>query len=380
VEHVAVAVRKRTWKTRKGEIKEAWIVDYVDQVGGRHIETFKKKKDADARAQQVGVDVRAGTHTPPSQSITLAQAGTDWLKAAERNGVGRGTLKMYRQHIEHITKRLGASKKIASLTKPDVVKFVDKMLDGNDGKEKEMSRAMARKVMTSLGSLLNVAHERGNIAQNVAAKVRVKPDTRGRAKLQVGVDIPTPVEVRCMLAASTGKMRAILHVAAFAGLRSSELRGLRWQDVNWKENKLHVRQRADLFNEIGPPKSRAGERTIPVPPMVVNTLREWQLLCPKSEGDLVFPTRTGAVSDHKALIRMLALVLKRAGLTDDTGKLKYTGLHALRHFYASWCINRKADGGLELPAKVVQERLGHASIVMTLDRYGHLFRPMKAAS
>jgi integrase len=62
-----------------------------------------------------------------------------------------------------------------------------------------------------------------------------------------------------------------------------------------------------------------------------------------------------------------------AGLIDQHGKPKYTGLHAFRHFYASWCINRRADGGLELPAKVVQERLGHASIVMTLDRYGHLF-------
>ena len=52
---------------------------------------------------------------------------------------------------------------------------------------------------------------------------------------------------------------------------------------------------------------------------------------------------------------------------------KYTGLHSLRHFFASWCINRKSDGGLELPAKMVQERLGHSTIVMTLDRYGHLF-------
>ena len=55
------------------------------------------------------------------------------------------------------------------------------------------------------------------------------------------------------------------------------------------------------------------------------------------------------------------------------GKAKYTGLHSFRHFYASWCINRRADGGLELPAKVVQERLGHSSIVMTMDTYGHLF-------
>jgi integrase len=52
---------------------------------------------------------------------------------------------------------------------------------------------------------------------------------------------------------------------------------------------------------------------------------------------------------------------------------KYTGLHALRHFYASWCINRREDGGLELPPKVVQHRLGHSSIMVTMDTYGHLF-------
>lgn len=52
---------------------------------------------------------------------------------------------------------------------------------------------------------------------------------------------------------------------------------------------------------------------------------------------------------------------------------KYTGLHALRHFFASWCINRKVDGGLELPLKVVSERLGHSNIAITADLYGHLF-------
>ena len=55
------------------------------------------------------------------------------------------------------------------------------------------------------------------------------------------------------------------------------------------------------------------------------------------------------------------------------GAAKYKGLHSLRHFYASWCINRRVDGGLELPPKVVQARLGHASIQMTSDVYGHLF-------
>ena len=55
------------------------------------------------------------------------------------------------------------------------------------------------------------------------------------------------------------------------------------------------------------------------------------------------------------------------------GRRKYTGLHALRHFFASWCINRVEDGGLGLPPKTVQELLGHSSITMTMDTYGHLF-------
>ncbi len=73
----------------------------------------------------------------------------------------------------------------------------------------------------------------------------------------------------------------------------------------------------------------------------------------------------------------------RAGVTIDTGEVddkgepilvaKYKGLHALRHFYASWCINRTADGGLGLPLKVVQERMGHSSVTLTADVYGHLF-------
>ncbi|MNE87393.1 Phage integrase family protein [compost metagenome] len=66
----------------------------------------------------------------------------------------------------------------------------------------------------------------------------------------------------------------------------------------------------------------------------------------------------------------------RAGITVGSGSdiaAKYTGLHSLRHFYASWLANRKEDGGLGLPMKIVQERMGHASIVMTAETYAHLF-------
>jgi integrase len=96
------------------------------------------------------------------------------------------------------------------------------------------------------------------------------------------------------------------------------------------------------------------------------------LACPKGALDLVFPSTTGAVEQHKTLLRHLAPVMRSAGVVTKDGKPKYA-LHAFRHFFASWCINSKASGGRELPAKVAQALLGHSSIVMTLDRYGHLF-------
>src|ERR1019366_1612589 len=97
-----MSVRKRKWTTRAGEQKEAWIVDYVDQEGSRHIETFKRKKDADAFAQQVGVDIRAGTHTPASRSITVDEAAADWVKTVELEGRERSTVRQYSQHVKHI--------------------------------------------------------------------------------------------------------------------------------------------------------------------------------------------------------------------------------------------------------------------------------------
>ena len=162
--------------------------------------------------------------------------------------------------------------------------------------------------------------------------------------------------------------------AIFSGLRASELRGLRWADIDLKRGELHVRQRADCYNGIGRPKSEAGERIVPLPPPVVAMLREHRLACPKGPLDLVFPNGSGNVESHRNIVlRGLQPALIAAGVVNKSGKAKYTGLHALRHFYVSWCINRRVDGGLELPLKLVQARLGHASITMTADRYGHLF-------
>ena len=182
---------------------------------------------------------------------------------------------------------------------------------------------------------------------------------RRKGRLEIGVDIPTPDEVSVILYHAPARWRPFIVTAIYTGLRASELRGLRWKDVRFETKEIHVRQRADRFNCIGAPTSAAGHRTVPFGKIVLNTLREWKLRCP--HGGLVFPTATGKIVEHSNLIKAsLVPACISAGLVTKTGKAKYTGLHTLRHFYASWCINRPEDGGLGLPPKNVQERLGHS--------------------
>ena len=162
---------------------------------------------------------------------------------------------------------------------------------------------MVKRVVGDLGSILADAQERGLVAQNVVRslshrKKRREAERRQKAKLKVGVDIPSPEEIRAIVVQLSGRWRPLLLTAIFTGLRASELRGLRWEDIDLKKAELHVRQRADKFNTIGKPKSASGQRTIPMPPIVVNTLREWKLECPKSELGLVFPTGAGKIEYH----------------------------------------------------------------------------------
>jgi integrase len=248
---------------------------------------------------------------------------------------------------------------------------------------------MVRKTRRLLGSLIADAQERGLVAQNVVRSLRTsrrgqdaRLERRRNGKLKIGVDIPSLVEMRAIVAQlatiDEARFRPLLLTAIFTGLRASELRGLRWDDVDLKRAEIHVRQRADRYGKIGRTKSEAGERTVPLPPLVVSVLREHRLACPNSALGLAFPNSKGRIDHRNSIVeRGLHPAQVAAGVTKpgQSGKpvAKYPGLHSLRHFYASWCINRRVDGGLELPLKVVQARLGHASIQMTADVYGHLF-------
>lgn len=372
-----MSVRKRTWATG-GVEKSGWQADYLDTTGKRRRRMFDKKRDAENFLLTAKTEVREGSHVADTASSTVEQAGKLWIAARERAGREQTTIAQYRQHLDlHIVPLIG-NDKLTSLTSPSMRKFEDALLDSG------RSPAMVRKVLVSLGSLLADAQERGLVARNVVRDMRgrrgssdSRAEKRAKGRLKIGVDIPAPDEIKAIVPKLEGRWRPLLLTAIFTGLRASELRGMTWANVDLGKKIIHVRERADRYAVIGKPKSEAGDRDVPIPPIVVTALTEWKLAGTKSAAGLVFPNLRGEPQALQPIVRDGYHAAQiRAGVTIGAGEslvAKYSGLHALRHFYASWCINSREDGGLGLPPKVVQERLGHSSITMTMDTYGHLF-------
>ena len=92
---------------------------------------------------------------------------------------------------------------------------------------------------------------------------------------------------------------------------------------------------------------------------------------PADRGRSGIPEPEWQIVHHISLFRSVETLQRRAKVLDKEGEPKY-GLHSFRHFFASWCLNRKPEGR-ELQPQEVQALLGHSSIVMTMDVYGHLF-------
>lgn len=370
-------VRKR--KLPSGLV--VWRASYTDGAGVRRKKQFPKKSAAEAWLVETCHDVARGTHTPSSISPTVKDAGALWIKRCNEKQLEPMTIKGYEEHCElHIYPFIGA-RKLSDMTVPACNAFADTI------REAGRSAAMIKKVVRSLGSIFKEARRRG--LSNVAPTVGLDLDLPDREDPRAV--IPSKFELQAIIAAATDRpsklWRALVLVATFCGLRASELRGLRWSDVDFEARQIALTQRADASHNIGKLKSKAAYRSLRLSPLVLNALREWKLACPKGDLDLVFPNGVGKVESYANLIehgfgpiQVAAGVATLVAVLDDAGKPVISnagepvmreagryGLHALRHACASLWIEQGHN------PKQIQRLMGHSSIKVTFDTYGHLF-------
>jgi integrase len=348
------SIRKRTLPS--GRVR--WQLDYRDRTGTRRHRQFATKAAAIAAETTIRTELSDGVHVADAASITVAQAGALWLERGSGEGLEASSLRQRRQHLDlHIVPLIGTVR-LSRLTKPMAEGFRDELLT-------DRSRPLARAILTSLKGIVKEAHRRGLIGHNVVAGTAV-PRTRRENFL---VRIPSKEELRQLLAMTAqlwpdpGPWRPLIVTAIFTGLRCSELRGLTWAHVNLDERVIRVRQRADFQNQVGPPKSEAGNRDVPLAPMALNTLREWKLACAKTELNLVFPSANGRIHSTSNIHKQCWRSLQQALGFRST----YT-FHSLRHAAASLFIEQGWS------PKKVQTVMGHSSVQVTFDVYGHLWK------
>lgn len=235
--------------------------------------------------------------------------------------------------------------------------------------ETGLNHGTVRGVLTTLGAVLDYARRKEWVAVNAAHRIKVIIPRAARSLRRT----PPPTDsVLKAINQADANLKFMIQLVAATGLRSGELRGLRHRCIDTDAMTLTVEASANSKNIIGPPKSNAGFRDIPISPQFAASYAEFRKQAVFSgDDDLVLTNKVGGVVPGANLRYGLKKLFERNGWPTATGQSltahRRFNVHELRHFaVSSWIA---ADLGL----KAVQTWAGHADVKMTWNRYGHLF-------
>jgi integrase len=233
-----------------------------------------------------------------------------------------------------------------------------------------MSASTVRNALLPLRSIFRDALASELVYVNPCVGLEL-PAVRGRRDRVV-----QPADASLQIATLPERDRALWATAMYAGLRRGELMALRWSDVDLARRRLRVERNYDpVARAMVEPKSRAGLRVVPVPDVLAGLLEAHRARSRPERQPLVFARSSLAgrvrLPDGPFNDTAVSARAKRAWLSQGIAPVT---LHECRHTYASLLIAAR------LSPKEVQTYLGHSSIAITFDRYGHLFAGGEAAS
>lgn len=314
--------------------------------------TFPTEAAALRWREDARVDLRRGVLVA-SRPTTLRAFAEAWLHGARdgsiRNRSGDrykpSTIRGYEQALrEYVLPEIGAAK-LQELRRQDIQRLADELSRG------DINASTVRNTLMPLRAICRRALSRGDIQVNPTTGIEIAA-VRGRR-----TRFAMPAEAHELIEAAPAQDRALWATAFYAGLRRGELRALRWIDVDLAGGVIRVERSWDVKEGVIEPKSIAGRRKVPIAAVLRDYLVEHRL---RGADGLVFgrdgdtPWATGSIS-------------QRANKAWKAAKLTPITLHECRHTFASLMIAAGVN------PKALQTFMGHSSITVTLDRYGHLF-------
>lgn len=324
-----------------------WRARYRDAAGKEHAKHFARKTDADKWLATQTAAVVAGTWIDPRQGrVTVREYAEQW--AASQVWRPNTTVRVRSALNRHIYPALGP-RPLASVRPTEVQAFVRQLQDS-------LSPGSVKAIYQVVQSVFRAAVLDRVITASPC--VRITLPTREQKPL----DIPSLDLLRKLAELLPADRRAVVFVGAGLGLRPGEMFALDLEDVDFLRRTVTVRRQLDDQRRFGPPKTPSSYRTIPLPHTVGVELSRHLAATGRAgaTSGLLFCDENGGAVYRDTFEN----VWRKAAIKAKVPTLR---LHDLRHAYASALINAGES------VKVVQKRLGHASAVVTLNVYGHLW-------
>ena len=324
--------------------------------GKERSQTFDRKVDAERWLVAQQSARQTGMWVDPALGRMTFDAWADrWEKSVL--GLRDTTRELYLGVLKKYLRPRFGQAPLARITATDVKQMVADDLDAGI-----LSASAVRRHVLVLSVILKSAVDDGRIARNPCAGVKLPPKRAHDAFLEPG-------EVARLADAIGPHYRPLVLTAAYVGLRWGELAGLMVERVDLLRRRLRVEEQLIDLNgrlSFGPPKTKAGLRTVTIPATLVDELaRHFASDAVQSSG-LAFPTPNGLPMRRGNFRTVWTRTLERLGWEDEH-PLAGLVFHELRHTAAALAI---AQGAHPL---AIKERLGHSTISVTLDRYGKLF-------
>lgn len=331
-----------------------WQIRFRDRLGQRFERGgFATRQAAESALQDAFTAVESGGFAEVTP-IGFTDFAARWIDTYARPNTKASTCRDYEGSIRNHLAPYFGNVELRHITREMVQRYLaDKARSQKAGGTPTWTPKTINGTLVPLREMLSHAVDWGYLETSPAAMV--KPLRREPTERE----ILSPDELALVLEAAEGQYALLFRMAALLGLRRGELLGLRWDDLELDRRRLHVRQ-TYTNTGFGSPKSRAGRRVVPLTPGIARELRRHRLGAPSNEHGLVFASSVGTPIDPRNLVTSWHRTLRTAGV-------RMLAFHSLRHTAVSLMI---AHEGLN--PKQLSSVIGHASIQLTYDTYGHL--------
>jgi len=338
-------------KKIKSDGTPSWRVVFKDQYGRRReLAAGSTKKSAELLRGRVEKELAEGIfEIVRPEDPPFSKFCEDFLAAKKTQVKASTFLDCERVIKNHINPYFGRTR-LSEMNPIGIKSFLEYLQD------KGLSAATTGKVFRYLKLILRYALTLELIDRDPTQALRPPRIVKEE------MDFLTPQEMQQLLAATTSTIKCLIATACYAGLRQGEILGLKWKDIDWEHNSIRVVRTYHYAHGFSEPKTPSSRRAVPIVGPLKEMLLNYYEAKPGKEPEyLVFPNSKGKPRDRRNLVtRDFEKALEAAHLR----KIRF---HDLRHSYASLCIAAKMD------PKAIQTAMGHSSIRVTLDIYGHLF-------